>query len=366
MSGDRRIAFVLAVITAGAVALVPLVVRDSFLLKVYTYVGINVVVVTGLALAAGAAVVVAALPFVVTDSFLLKVFTYVGINVVVVTGLALLFGFAGQVSLGHAAFVGLGAYTCGLLTSRVHAPWIVGFAAAGAVAAFGGLILALPSLRLKGHYLAMATLGFGELAALAFTEATPVTGGVDGMSGIPFPSIAGFTIQTPAGLFWLVWAVAGAALLLAATMVSLRPGRAMRALHGSEMGATACGVDVVGVKVRVFVASAALAGLAGALYASVIGFISPGLFTLQASVSYLAMAVIGGTGSLLGPVVAATLLTLLQYLDALIPGMSQGAAQFVQSIEPDIYGVAIVLVVILAPGGIGALWRRRPRRAEAE
>ena len=326
MSGDRRIAFVLAVITAGAVALVPLVVRDSFLLKVYTY---------------------------------------VGINVVVVTGLALLFGYAGQVSLGHAAFVGLGAYTCALVTTRWHLPWLVAFGAAGAVAALGGFVLALPSLRLKGHYLAMATLAFGELAALAFAEATPLTGGVDGMSGIPFPSVLGLSIRTPAGLYWLVWLVAGGVLLLAAMMVGLRPGRAMRALHGSELGATACGVDVVGVKVRVFVVSALFAGLAGALYASVVGFISPGLFTLQASVSYLAMAVVGGTGSLLGPVVGATLLTLLQYVDALIPGVSQGVAQTVQAIEPGIYGLAIVLVVILAPGGIGALWRRRAKAREA-
>jgi branched-chain amino acid transport system permease protein len=184
------------------------------------------------------------------------------------------------------------------------------------------------------------------------------------MNGIPFPSVVGLSIRTPAGLYWLVWLVAGGALLLAAMMVGLRPGRAMRALHGSEMGATACGVDVVGVKVRVFVVSATFAGLSGALYASVVGFVSPSLFTLQASVGYLAMAVIGGTGSLLGPVVAATLLTLLQYLDALIPGISQGAAQTVQAFEPDIYGLAIVLVVILAPGGIGALWRRRAKRGE--
>jgi len=146
-----------------------------------------------------AAALVAALPFVVTNSFLLKVFTYVGLNVIVVTGLALLFGYAGQVSLGHAAFVGLGAYTCAIVSVKLHAPWPVAFAAAGAVAAVGGLVLALPSLRLKGHYLAMATLGFGELMSLAFTEATPLTGGVDGFSGIPFPTVGAFEIRTPAG-----------------------------------------------------------------------------------------------------------------------------------------------------------------------
>jgi branched-chain amino acid transport system permease protein len=306
----------------------------------------------------------AAIPLVVHDSFLLKVYTYVGINVLVVTGLALLFGYAGQISLGHAAFVGLGAYTFGFCITRLHMPWLAAFTAAGLLSAAGGLVLALPSLRLKGHYLAMATLGFGELASLAFAEATPITGGVDGMTGIPFPTIASFAIRTPAGLYWLVWAVTGAAILLAANMVSLRPGRAMRALHGSELGAVACGVDVVGVKVRAFVVSAAMAGLAGALYASVVGFISPSLFTVQASVTFLAMAVIGGTGSLAGPIVAATLLTLLEYVDALVPGLSQGTAQAVQAVKPDIYGLAIIVVVIFAPGGIGALWRRRPRGGE--
>lgn len=311
-----------------------------------------------------AAVMVAALPFVVADRFLLKIFTYVGINVLVVTGLAVLFGFAGQVSLGNAAFVGIGAYTCAFLTVKMQLPWLVAFAAAGALSALGGMVLALPSLRLKGHYLAMATLGFGELMSLAFAEATPVTGGVDGFTGIPFPSIGSFVIKTPAGLYWLVWGVAGCALLASANMVSLRPGRAMRALHGSESGASACGVDVVGVKVRAFVISATFAGLAGALYASAIGFISPSVFTVSASVAFLAMAVVGGGQSLAGPVLAAALLTLLQYLDALIPGISRGAAQTVQSFQPDVYGLAIVLVVLFAPGGLGSMWRRRARGGE--
>ncbi len=304
-------------------------------------------------------VLVAVLPFLVADRFLLKVLTYVGINVLVVTGLALLFGYAGQVSLGHAAFVGIGAYTCAFLTVKAHAPWPVAFVSAGAISALGGLVLALPSLRLRGHYLAMATLGFGELMSLAFAEAVPVTGGVDGFTGIPFPSVGGFAIKTPAGLYWLTWLVAGLALFAAANMVSLRPGRAMRALHGSELGAAACGVDVVGVKVRAFVISAMFAGLAGALYASVVGFVSPSVFTVAASVAFLAMTVVGGSGSLAGPVIAAVLLTLLQYLDALIPGISRQAAQMVQSYQPDVYGLAIILVVLFAPGGIGALLRAR-------
>jgi branched-chain amino acid transport system permease protein len=303
-------------------------------------------------------VAVAVLPLLVTDRFLLKVFTFAGINAVVVIGLALLFGHAGQVSLGHAAFVGIGAYTCAVCTVTYEWPWLLGFAAAGALAALGGLVLALPSLRLKGHYLAMATLGFGELMTLAFREAEPLTGGVDGFGGIPFPALGPFELDTAASLYWLVWAVAGLALLALFNVASLRPGRAMRALHGSELGAQACGVDIVGVKVRTFVVSALLAGLAGALYASVVGFVSPSVFTLAASVTFLAMAVLGGTRSLAGPIAAAVLLTLLQYLDALIPGIPRETAQTIQTYQEDIYGIAIVLVVILAPSGLAGLWRR--------
>ena len=320
--------------------------------------------IVGIALPAFAALLVAAVPLFVADTFLLKVFTYVGINVLVVVGLALLFGYAGQVSLGHAAFVGLGAYTCGFMTTQLHLPWVVAFVCAGGVAALGGLLLALPSLRLKGHYLAMATLAFGELAALAFKEATPVTGGTSGITGIPFPSLGPFEFSSAGAIYWFVWAVVGIAVLVAFNLTTFRPGRAMRALHGSELGAAASGVDVVGVKVRAFVVSALLAGLAGALYASAVGFISPSLFTLQASVGFLAMAVVGGTGSLSGPIAAAVLLTLVQYIDALIPGLPRATGGIIQAYEPDVYGLAIVLVVLFAPGGLGAIWKRRAAAGE--
>lgn len=303
------------------------------------------------------AALIAAAPLLTDNRFLLKVFIFVGLNALVVTGMALLFGHAGQVSLGHAAFMGLGAYCCALLTTRFQAPWPVAFVASGFVAALGGIVLALPSLRLKGHYLAMATLGFGELATLAFVEAEPITGGVDGLSGIPFPSIGSFEFREPAALYWLVWGTLAVALLLSRNMTSLSPGRAMRALHGSEAGATASGIDITGVKIRAFVISATMAGLAGALYASVVGFISPTVFTLGASVTFLAMAVVGGTGSLAGPLIAAAVLTLLQYLDALIPGIPREMAQMVQSYQADIYGIAIIIVVLLAPSGVAGLLR---------
>jgi branched-chain amino acid transport system permease protein len=211
----------------------------------------------------------------------------------------------------------------------------------------------------------MATLGFGLLMTLAFVEAEPITGGVDGFGGIPFPALGSIELRQASSLYWLVWTIVGIALVAAFNVTSMRPGRAMRALHGSELGAQACGVDIVGVKVRTFVVSALLAGLAGALYASVVGFVSPSIFTLTASIAFLAMAVLGGTGSLAGPLAAAVLLTLIQYLDALIPGIPRDTAQTLQSYQEDIYGLAIVLVVVLAPGGLASMWRRRARGGQA-
>ncbi|MHB1340153.1 MAG: branched-chain amino acid ABC transporter permease [Coriobacteriia bacterium] len=306
--------------------------------------------------------IIAIAPLLTDDRYLLKVLTFVGLNVIVIAGLALLFGYAGQISLGHAAYVGLGAYTSGYLTTTHDAPWLLAVLAGTLVAAAGGFLLALPSLRLKGHYLAMATLGFNEIMSVLFVEARGLTGGNDGLSGIPYPSIGALTFDTPAANYLLVWGVAVAVLLLAANVVRTRPGRAMRALHGSELGASACGVDTTRLKVQVFTLSAALAGLAGALYAHAVGFVSPSTFGLDFSVLLVAMVVVGGTGSLAGPLFACVLLTLLPYADALIPGLSKDAVAIVQDWEADISGLAMIGVLLFAPKGLAGLARALGRR----
>lgn len=312
------------------------------------------------------AIAIAAIPLVVSDMFLVgKVLAFVGINVIVVTGLALLFGYGGQVSLGHAAFYGIGAYASGFVTVKLGGPWLAGMAAAVVVSAIGGLVLSFPSLRLRGHYLAMATLGFGEIMQVFFVEAKSVTGGTDGMLGIPMAQVGSFRFDTPAANYWLVWGVAGLALLLARNITVSRPGRAMRAMHGSELGAQACGIELTTLKVQVFVLSAALAGVAGALYAHLVGFVSPSSFGLHTSVMFLAMAVLGGTGSLAGPASAAVLFTLLPYADAIIPGLSRDAAKAIAEWETDIYALAIILVMLVAPGGIAGVLRRLKGRMRA-
>lgn len=289
--------------------------------------------------------------------YVLKVLTFVGINVMIVTGLALLHGYAGQISLGHAAFFGIGAYSSAYVTTQLEWPWMVGLLMAATISAVGGVLLALPSLRLKGHYLAMATLGFGEIMRIVFVEARGITGGPDGLSGVPYASVGGFEFSTPQLNYWLVWGFVAIIMWISSNIVRGRPGRSMLAVQGSELGAMASGVGVTGLKVRVFTISAAFAGIAGALYASVVGFISPSTFSLHFSTILVAMAVLGGTRSLAGPALAAVLLTLVPYADAVLPGLSREALSFIQDWEADLYGLTIILVLLLAPGGVAALVR---------
>jgi branched-chain amino acid transport system permease protein len=304
-----------------------------------------------------AALAVLALPLLTDDRYLLKVFTFVGLNAIVVTGLALLFGYAGQISLGHAAFFGIGAYASGFVTTKLGWPFLGGLVLAVALSAAGCLLLALPSLRLKGHYLAMATLGFSEIASILFVEAKPITGGNDGLSGIPYAAIGGFKFDSPQASYWLVWGVAIVAVFAVSGIVSSRPGRAMAALHGSELGASACGIDPAGVKTAAFTVSAGLAGLAGCLYAHVLGFVAPSSFALDTSIVLVAMVVLGGSRSLVGPLVAAALLTLIPFADSILPGLSPGVVAFLQDWKGDISGVVIIAVMLFAPGGIAGVVR---------
>lgn len=219
-------------------------------------------------------------------------------------------------------------------------------------------MLALPSLRLKGHYLAMATLGFGEIMLFVFTEAERFTGGSNGLRGIPPAGVGPLVADTPVAKYLLVWVCVGLVLLVAANIVRHRPGRALRAIHGSETGAQACGIDTVRVKVQVFVLSAALGGLAGVLYAHYVGFVSPSTFTLRYSLVLVTMVALGGMGSLSGAVAGTVLLTLLPYADAIVPGLPRSVIEVLQDWESDIHGAVLILVMLFMPGGLAG-WARR-------
>ncbi len=250
-------------------------------------------------------------PFIFQDNYSLNIMIFVGINAIIVVGLGLLLGYAGQISLGHAAFYGLGAYISGFLATRYHWPvWLtipIAIFFTGVLAYFIGQ----PTLRLKGHYLAMATLGFGEIMSVLFVELDEFTGGTSGMLNIPSPKIFGFTFKSYFSYYYLVWAIFFFILLLSVNIVRSRMGRALLAIHGSEMAAEASGVDVERYKVQVFVLSAAYAALAGGLYAHFVNFVSPSNFTLLYSIILVIMVIVGGMSKLSGAILGAIILTAL-------------------------------------------------------
>jgi branched-chain amino acid transport system permease protein len=289
------------------------------------------------ALAAGLAVLPLGLP----NEYYLTVLIVAGFHTIVTMGLNLLMGYAGQVSLGHAAFYGIAAYTTGILTARFHWPVAAGIAAGIALVLVVAAGIAVPTLRLRGHYLAMGTLGFGIIVYIVLNEATGLTGGPSGLTGIPKLTVAGFPVATDLGFYYVVWGVALLLFLLAQNLVRSRVGRALRAIHTSETAAAVLGVDTQRYKIGVFILSALYAAAAGTLYAHYVTFVSPGSFGFHASIQFVTMVVLGGMGSLWGAVAGAVFLT--------------GLPEILRAIEDyDIllYGGLLILCMIFLPGGL--------------
>jgi branched-chain amino acid transport system permease protein len=251
-------------------------------------------------------------PLVSGSTYVITIGVFSGINALIAIGLCILMGYAGQVSLGQAGFYGIGAYVSATLTHHYGLPVPLCVAAAMIVSAFAEVILAVPSLRLKGHYLAVATLSFGEIINIALNEWGP--GGPSGFGDIPTFNILDFVFDTTTSYFYLVWGCVVLVLLFSFNFINSRTGRALRALHGSELASRAMGLDVTALKIKVFVISAAYASLAGSLYAHYVTFISPSSFTLFYSILVLMMVVIGGITNLWGGVVGAILITILPEL----------------------------------------------------
>jgi branched-chain amino acid transport system permease protein len=300
------------------------------------------------------AVGLAALPFLLGNDYYLTVLIVGGLNAMLTLGLCLLMGYAGQVSLGHAAFYGMAAYATGILTATWR--WPVPAAMAAAIGLVIGVasLIAVPTLRLKGHYLAMGTLGFGLIVYIIFNEATGLTGGPSGLTGIPKLSIAGWAPGSDRGMFYLVWAVVLLLLLAAQNLVRSRIGRALRAIHASETAAASLGVDTQRYKTAVFVLSAGYAAVAGVLYAHYITFVSPGSFGFQASVQLVTMVVLGGMGSLWGAVAGALFLTVLPE-----------ALRAIEDYDILIYGALLILCMRFLPGGLAEGAERATRWVRA-
>ncbi len=274
-------------------------------------------------------------------------------------GLSLLMGLAGQVSLGHAAFFAVGAYTQALLVTRSHLPIPVAALIAVAAAMLVALIVGLPLLRLRGHFLALATLGLGIIVMVAVTE-MELTGATSGIFGIPRPEFFGRTYDTAAEYFWLMTPFVVIGLIVAVNLVKSRTGRALSAVNDSEVAAECLGVDTFRLRLGVFVLSAAYAALAGSFYAHWLTIVNPSSAKFELSVQMLLMVVLGGLGTVWGAIFGAVTVQVLdEGLRGLIPVIVPNAKGEVQLIG---YGIVLVLIIILLPGGLAELWHRVVRR----
>ncbi|TAK47882.1 MAG: branched-chain amino acid ABC transporter permease [Xanthobacteraceae bacterium] len=278
--------------------------------------------------------------------------------------LMLLTGFAGQISLGHAGLIAAGAFTAGILSKEAGAPFWIGIPAAGATGGLLGLIFGLPSLRLRGVYLAVSTLALHFIVVYAGGEYENLVGGSGGIL-IPPPSLWGLKINT--GKAWYVLLVAGAILAFLVTwnVVRSRTGRAFAAVHGRETVAAALGINVARTKLTAFVISSSMTAIAGALFAYYRGFVSIEAFSLYLSIQYIAMIIIGGIGTLPGAFLGALFVTLLPYLIetvvAHLPG-AQAMAGSIFAVNYAAFGLVMIVFLVFEPSGLVGLWRRLERR----
>ena len=295
--------------------------------------------------------VLIALPMVFANKFQLSVLILVGLSAIVCVGLNLLVGTAGQISLGHAGFFGIGAYASAVLTGDFGWSGVAAIAAGMAASVVLGVGVGWPILRLRGHYLAMATLGVGVIVYLTLVREIGLTGGPDGRP-VAALTLFGRRMQGEFAWYCIVAAVLWVCVWAAENLSSSPWGRSLRAIHGSEHAAAALGIDVHRLKVAVFAASAALASLAGSLYAHAFAFVTPDQAGFLHSVEFVVMIVVGGLGSVFGGVVGAAVIVVLpQVLTAL------------KDYEHLVFGALLIAVVFvmhrgLAPTAVN-LWRSR-------
>jgi branched-chain amino acid transport system permease protein len=287
------------------------------------------------------------LPIAVDSRYVLFVCDLAMIYAIVALGLNLLMGYGGQISVGHAAFFGIGAYTSAILSVDLGWSFWAALPAALVLSAAFGLLLGLPTLRVRGHYLILATLGFGEIVRLVLQNWQQLTKGPTGIVGIPPVRFFGIALQNERQFYYLALAFLAMAVVVTARLVRTRMGRELISVRDNELAAELMGVDTVRVKLFAFSTSAAFAGVAGSLYAHMSGSISPDVFTFELSVALLIMVMLGGPASVFGPVLGAVVLTAL-------PELLRDLKDFYLVF----YGVGILLLAIFLPHGLAGLFRR--------
>jgi branched-chain amino acid transport system permease protein len=315
-------------------------------------------------------------PMLLTDPFWLSVLNYAGIAAIGAIGLNLLTGYTGQVSLGHAFFIGAGAYVAAAVGGELGLPLVLWLLAAALLGAAVGALVGPFALRLRGNYLAIVTLGLVFLGEHLFRNLETVTGGSSGTS-VSAPAtlgpldfnalvLLGDEFLREQGWFWLVWGLVAVCALLVKNVVRTRPGRALQAIRDRDVAAEVVGVELGRYKVAAFAASSALTALGGALYGAYQQYVAPEEWSLFLSIQYIAIIIVGGVGTVFGSVLGALFLGGLpalidNYSDA-IPGVATTAADdgFVSvfALNQAIFGLLIVLFLMFEPRGLAAMWLR--------
>lgn len=281
------------------------------------------------------------LPFVVTNVYYLHLVNTSIILIILAVGLNLLSGYAGQISIGHAAFFGIGSYASAYLTVTCGLSFWLALPLSGIITGFIGYLIGKPTLKLRGAYLAIATIGVGEITRLVLINWADVTGGAEGFKGIPAPSFFGISLNTDFHFYWLLVPIIIAVYYFYPKMINSEIGRAFRAVQQEEIAARFMGVDAAKMKVRAFVISTFLAGIAGSLSAHNNGYLSPFTYNFTQSVSYLIMVLAGGLGCKWGPVVGVLLLT-----------FAKEGFRFFNDYQLIIYGLLLVAIILFMPKGI--------------
>ena len=273
----------------------------------------------------------------------------VGIFVILSVSLNIVVGFTGQISLGHAAFFAVGAYTSSLLAMKFGIPFWAGIFAAGTVSFVFGILLGIPTLRVRDIYLSVVTICFGLMVQLALVNLESITGGARGIYGIPKPSVGGFVFATPQSFYYIILFFALLTIFSSLRLLRSRFGRAFLSIRENELAAETVGVRTTYYKILAFAISSFYAGLAGSLYAHYVSYINPDAFTFGTSIDVLVMIVIGGLGNVWGSVIGAFVITLLpEYL------------RFMQQYYRAVFGIGLIFMMVFMRYGIVSALQKIP------
>ncbi len=286
-------------------------------------------------------ILAAVLPLIIANDYILRVLIVTGVFIVLTLSLNLVTGFTGQFCLGWAAFYGIGAYTSALLAMKLNFSFWLAMPLGGLLAALFGVLLGIPTMRLKDIYLAITTLGFGEIIRLIMLNWTDLTRGSMGLPGIPAPKLFSYEFDSNIPYYYLILALVLLTVFAVRRLINSRIGRAFIAIREDDLAAKTMGIDITAYKILSFAIGAFFAGIAGSFYAHYTSYIDPHTFSFMESISILAMVVLGGTGSITGSVIGAVVLSI-------IPELLRGLSEY----RMVIFGLIMMVVMLVRPQGI--------------